>query len=121
MADDPHNGKRPETDRRDFLARCGRFAAATPPVVSLMLSVGDKARADDLATSGTTTRTRTRSTHKTTTYRTTSLTTTSYTKTTDKTTSITTYITILRREDGGSEPISKLASIIDSMGVMKNG
>ncbi len=30
-------------ERRAFLEQCGRFAAVTPPAVTLMLAVGDKA------------------------------------------------------------------------------
>ena len=54
MAQDSRDSKKLETDRRNFLAQCGRFAAVTPPVVSLMLSVSDKAEGQELATSGTT-------------------------------------------------------------------
>jgi hypothetical protein len=38
-------------ERRAFLEQLGRFAVVTPPVVSLMLAVADKASAEDLATS----------------------------------------------------------------------
>jgi len=44
--------ERSKSDRRAFLQQCGRFAVVTPPVVSLMLSVSDKALAESLATSG---------------------------------------------------------------------
>ena len=45
------NDERSKSDRRDFLLKCGRFAVVTPPVVSLLLSVSDKAGAENLATS----------------------------------------------------------------------
>src|SRR6476660_5172912 len=51
------NDEQSKTDRRTFLQQCGRFAVVTPPVVSLMLSVSDKAGAESLATSGRTTKT----------------------------------------------------------------
>jgi hypothetical protein len=54
-----------KSDRRAFLQQCGRFAVVTPPVVTLMLSVGDKAIAGNLATSGATTKTRTTKTETT--------------------------------------------------------
>jgi len=46
------NDERSKSDRRAFLQQCGRFAVVTPPVVSLMLSVSEKAGAATLATSG---------------------------------------------------------------------
>src|SRR6185369_12692897 len=46
-----------KSDRRAFLQQCGRFAVVTPPVVTLMLSVSDKAIAGNLATSGHSTKT----------------------------------------------------------------
>ena len=54
-----------KSDRRAFLQQCGRFAVVTPPVVTLMLSVGDKALAGNLATSGATTKTHTTKTKTT--------------------------------------------------------
>ena len=51
------NDKWSKSDRRTFLQQCGRFAVVTPPVVSLMLSVSEKAGAESLATSGKTTNT----------------------------------------------------------------
>jgi hypothetical protein len=41
--------ERLKLERRSFLEQCGRFAVATPPVVSLMLASGTKAA---LAASG---------------------------------------------------------------------
>ncbi len=48
-----------DRDRRLFLEKAGRFAAVTPPVVALMLSATDRARA--AAASGLTTLTTTAS------------------------------------------------------------
>ena len=45
------NDEKSKSDRRAFLLQCGRFAVITPPVVSMMLSVSDKAAADNLDTS----------------------------------------------------------------------
>src|SRR6186713_2400613 len=56
-----------KSDRRAFLQQCGRFAVVTPPVVTLMLSVGDKAIAGNLATSGHSTKTKTTTSTKPTT------------------------------------------------------
>ncbi len=84
------NDEKAKADRRAFLLQCGRFAIVTPPVVSLMLSVRDKANADDLETSGvekkTTKPTTTTRTTRTTTTRTTSTKTTTTTPTTKTTT-----------------------------------
>jgi hypothetical protein len=54
-----------KSDRRAFLQQCGRFAVVTPPVVTLMLSVSDKALAGNLATSGHSTKTKTTKTKTT--------------------------------------------------------
>ena len=51
MSGDTHDDDELRAARRDFLLKCGRFAVVTPPVVSLMLTVGDKASAQGLATS----------------------------------------------------------------------
>jgi hypothetical protein len=80
-------------DRREFLLKCGRFAVVTPPVVSLMLTVGDKARADDLQTSAVKKTTKT-TTHKTTTHKTTSTKTITTRTTTTTATTATTPTTI---------------------------
>src|SRR4026208_868183 len=56
-----------KSDRGAFLQQCGRFAVVTPPVVTLMLSVSDKALAGNLATSGHTTKTKTTTTQECTT------------------------------------------------------
>ena len=56
-----------KSDRRAFLQQCGRFAVVTPPVVTLMLSVSDKAIAGNLATSGHSTKTKTTTSTKPTT------------------------------------------------------
>jgi len=37
--DDPSDSKNPLDERREFLKRCGRFAAVTPPAMTLLLSV----------------------------------------------------------------------------------
>ena len=57
------NDKWSKSDRRTFLQQCGRFAVVTPPVVSLMLAVSEKAGAKSLATSGRTTKTTTTNEH----------------------------------------------------------
>ena len=93
------NDEKSKADRRAFLLQCGRFAIVTPPVVSLLLTVRDKASAEDLETSGvkrkkktdetTTTKPTTTSkttTHKTTTHKTTTKTLTTKTTTTTPTT-----------------------------------
>jgi hypothetical protein len=36
---DPPDGKDPLPERREFLKKCGRFAAVTPPAMTLLLSV----------------------------------------------------------------------------------
>ncbi len=45
---------RPSRERRDFIARCGRFALATPPAIALLLSADGRSYAD--AVSGGTTK-----------------------------------------------------------------
>ena len=88
------NDEKSKADRRAFLLQCGRFAIVTPPVVSLLLTVRDKASAEDLETSGVkrkkktdeTTTTKTTTTHKTTTHKTTTHKTTTKTLTTKTTT-----------------------------------
>jgi len=48
---DPNPGLRTTSDdRRDFLARCGRFAVVTPPAVAFLLSTSLKS--DAIAESG---------------------------------------------------------------------
>jgi hypothetical protein len=32
----------PSEDRRDFIAKCGRFAVVTPPAIALMLSASGR-------------------------------------------------------------------------------
>jgi len=91
------NDEKSKADRRAFLLQCGRFAIVTPPVVSLLLTVRDKASAEDLETSGVkrkkntdeTTTTKTTTTHKTTTHKTTTKTLTTKTTATTPTTSTT--------------------------------
>jgi hypothetical protein len=39
-------------ERRAFLAKAGRFAAATPPAILMMLSVTDKAKAQARSNQG---------------------------------------------------------------------
>ncbi len=40
------NFDRPSEERRDFIARCGRFALVTPPVIALLLSADGRSYAD---------------------------------------------------------------------------
>jgi hypothetical protein len=95
--DDAHDAEKLKAARRDFLLQCGRFAVVTPPVVTLMLAVSDKASAKHLAASGITTETtttQTTTTQTTTTQATTSATTTAtQTTTTEGTTTATTTVT----------------------------
>jgi hypothetical protein len=92
MTQDARDEDRLKAERRAFLEKCGRFAAVTPPVVTLMLAVSDKAKAQ-LATSpranGTTT------------------------------TTVTTLQQINMPLDGPSDRKKDLATMIDSMGVKK--
>jgi Hint domain len=53
MADDPRDDDRQRAERRAFLEQCGRFAAVTAPVVTLMLTVSDKAAASSTPSSTT--------------------------------------------------------------------
>jgi hypothetical protein len=85
--------ERLKLERRSFLEQCGRFAVATPPVVSLMLASGTKAA---LAASGGTTLT---------------------TSTRTATTVPSTLALIMK---GSEEERVELALKIDSMGVMKH-
>jgi hypothetical protein len=39
----------PSEDRRDFIAKCGRFAVVTPPTIMLMLSAADRSYAQALS------------------------------------------------------------------------
>jgi hypothetical protein len=41
-----------QDDRRDFLKRCGRFAAVTPPAMTLLLSVASVPRQARASTLG---------------------------------------------------------------------
>ena len=50
MTENARDGDQGKAERRAFLEKCGRFAVVTPPVISLMLAVSDKAAAQ-LATS----------------------------------------------------------------------
>lgn len=44
---------RPSEERRDFIARCGRFALVTPPAIALLLSADGRSYAE-AASGGTT-------------------------------------------------------------------
>ena len=46
----PEDQARAEQDRREFLEKCGRFAAITPPAVTLLLSTALSGKA--IAASG---------------------------------------------------------------------
>jgi hypothetical protein len=46
----PANRRTESDDRRDFLARCGRFAVVTPPTMAFLLSTSLKS--DAIARSG---------------------------------------------------------------------
>ena len=146
VTDDPQNGDIQKSERRAFLEQCGRFAIVTPPVVTLMLSVSDKAKAQ-LVTSARTTKpttsttttpttttptttptTTTTTTTPTTTTPTTTTTTTTPTTTTTTTTPTTTTITTKPTISSSTQMLmllpsegqtGSLAMMIDSMGLMK--
>ena len=112
MADEGRDDKKTETDRRDFLAKVGRIAAYTPPTVSVVLSVADKARADYLNTSFE---------PPTTTANTTTTIETAQTVTASVSTVTATATSFPSGHIHSDQtPDSKLASVVDSMGVMKN-
>jgi len=115
MADEERDGKKTETDRRDFLAQVGRLAVYTPPTVSMVLSVADKARAGELNTSYDPP---TKTTSTTTT--TTTITVSSIPSATSSTASAATVTLGSGALQPESNQGSKLASVVDSMGVMKN-
>ncbi len=53
MSDDAIRGEdNRKAERREFLEKCGRFAAVTPPVITLMLAVSDKAKAQVVTSPG---------------------------------------------------------------------
>ncbi len=54
MTDNVRDDEAQRAERRAFLKQCGRFGVVTPPVVTLMFTVSDKAKAQ-LLTSGKTT------------------------------------------------------------------
>jgi len=112
---DMHDEEKSESDRRSFLQQCGRFALVTPPVVSLMLTVGEKGVPQALAASGSKKHTETTGS-KSTSASATSNTATSITNTTG--TSITNTTGLM---DPGTKPHTDLAMVIDSMGLMKIG
>ena len=119
MAGDTRDDDSAEAKRRAFLQGCGRFAIVTPPVVTLMLSVSDKAEAATSAKQTTTTPT---TTTPTTTIKTTTATTIS-TSTISKSTIPTSTTTTTQnptelRQDQTTQP-TQLAMVIDSMGLMK--
>jgi hypothetical protein len=149
MGDHSHDDDKLKAQRREFLLQCGRFAVVTPPVVTLMLSVGDKGISTALASSPgkksktsttTTTTTPTTTTEKTTTKETTTKTTTkkTTTRTTSRTTTVTKSVTTLPTTTAtlttstktltqtssellgpGPKQDSSLAMMIDSLGLMK--
>jgi len=40
------NDDRPSEGRREFIAKCGRFALVTPPAITLLLAANGRAYAD---------------------------------------------------------------------------
>jgi hypothetical protein len=105
--------RREPSDRREFLQQCGRFAVVTPPVVSLMLTVGDKALAGNLATSPG------KKDEKDETKTTTSTITTKTVTSTSSTVTVTNTAGELMHP--GTKADTNLATVIDSMGLMKIG
>jgi len=116
MSQDVRDEDRLKAERRAFLEKCGRFAVVTPPVVTLMLAVSDKAKAQ-LATSPV--RTTTVTTRTTTTTNGTTTTTKTTTNGTVTTTVTPTTTSINFNLHGPSEPKGDLAMMIDSMGLKK--
>ena len=114
MSGDTHDDDELRAARRDFLLKCGRFAVVTPPVVSLMLTVSDKASAQGLATSPGKEKKKTTTTKTTTNGTTTNGTITRTVLPTDAPTGAN-----LIQPD--SAPETRLAMMMDSMGVMKIG
>jgi hypothetical protein len=45
MTDEDRDEDRRKAERREFLGKCGRFGVVTPPLITLMLAVSDKATA----------------------------------------------------------------------------
>jgi len=139
MGDHSHDDDKLKAQRREFLLQCGRFAVVTPPVVTLMLSVGDKGISKALAaspgnkksktsTTTTTTTTPTTTTTKTTTKKTTTRTTIRTTTATQTVTTLPTSVTLttstktltqMLELEPGPKQDSTLAMMIDSLGLMK--
>jgi hypothetical protein len=94
VGDDTRGDDRLRAERRAFLEQCGRFAVVTPPAVTLMLTVSDKAVA---AASGRTTGT----------------------TTTTVTTTGPTAPTLGQKTFSPSGPPEQLAMKIDSLGLMR--
>jgi hypothetical protein len=127
MIDEAGDDDTPEARRRAFLQRCGRFAIVTPPVVTLMLTVSEKAEAVTSAKPTATT-----TTTPTTTPTTTTPTKVTTTKTISSKTMSTSTVTAspIPTTTGGTtggmnlyqtdDPTGRLAMIIDSMGLMKS-
>jgi hypothetical protein len=128
MIDEAGDGDSAESRRRAFLQQCGRFAIVTPPVVTLMLTVSDKAEAATSAkptATPTTTTTPTATTHPTTTPPTTTPThkTTPTTGTSSKTMMSSSAVPVSSFSASmnlyQTDPTGGLAMMIDSMGLMK--
>ena len=125
MTDDVRDDGGKRADRRAFLEKCGRFSVVTPPVVTLILAVSGGTEA--LATSAKTLTTITTTTSTTTTAPTTLKTITQTTTTTVGTQTVTLIRTVTVTETTTpftlleSDPApTRLAMIIDSMGLMKS-
>lgn len=125
MTDDGREGKtsnpgaKPNPDRRDFLAQVGRLAAYTPPTVSMVLSVSEKASAAGLGTSHPTLPPSTTAITDTTGTTGTTGTTPTQSSASAATVGVPSSDAALQRSEPG-EQSTKLASVIDSMGLMKN-
>jgi len=123
MTDEAREDDKQRSERRAFLEQCGRFAAVTPPVVTLMLTVSDKAKAGLLTSGAKTTTTApitstvTVTTRTTTTTAPTPITTSTATTTASLATSLTQHKTESVPVPSG--PPERLAMMIDSMGLMK--
>jgi hypothetical protein len=118
MISDTGDGDSPESRRRAFLQQCGRFAIVTPPVVTLMLTVSDKAEAVTSAKPTTTTTTTPTTTTKTISTTHTTTTTSTTMMSSSAAPSISTKTQGMNLHQTG--PTGRLAMMIDSMGLMKS-
>ena len=107
MSDNSRDDDKRNAERREFLEKCGRFAAVTPPVITLMLAVSDKASAQVVTSPARAT--------TTTTTTTTTKTTTNGTITTKSV--LTSFLQQLHYTPTGQT--HDLAMIVDSLGVRK--